>query len=97
MTDTERAIEILQEMWREFKEYRLILSFEDAIDDPSGERADALMIAQVSTEKQVAVKPSVSGKTTRHYACPSCKGPIGINANHCFHCGQKLDWEGDDE
>lgn len=42
---------------------------------------------------------SVWGDSTTHYCngCPVCKNNVGIDANYCRHCGQKLDWSDKDE
>lgn len=29
--------------------------------------------------------------------CPICKQELLILGNYCLHCGQKVDWSGDDE
>lgn len=31
-------------------------------------------------------------KTHFYNACPSCKDNVGIDANYCRHCGQKICW-----
>ena len=53
-----------------------------------------------TVEKQKAKKPqkteSEGYRYTDTYRCPNCGGNFsgtGI-ANYCYHCGQKLDWEG---
>lgn len=54
-------------------------------------------------QKQIPKKPIKDRKQeiryTSSYSCPSCGGGFtgtGI-ADYCYHCGQKLDWSGDDE
>ena len=32
-------------------------------------------------------------KTHYYNGCPVCKNNVGIDANYCRHCGQKLDWK----
>ena len=32
-------------------------------------------------------------KTYYYNGCPVCKNNVGIIANYCKHCGQKLDWK----
>ena len=34
---------------------------------------------------------------TDSYRCPNCKGNFSATgiANHCYHCGQAIDWGGD--
>lgn len=34
-------------------------------------------------------------KTYFFNGCPNCKGNVGIQAEYCRHCGQKLEWEED--
>ena len=53
-----------------------------------------------AVEKQKAKKPqkteSEGYRYTDTYRCPNCGGNFsgtGI-ANYCYHCGQKIDWEG---
>ena len=55
---------------------------------------------RAAVEKQKAKKPqkteSEGYRYTDTYRCPNCGGNFsgtGI-ANYCYHCGQKLDWEG---
>jgi hypothetical protein len=50
-------------------------------------------------EKQIEKEPikdrEQSIRYTSAYSCPACGGGFtgtGI-ANHCYHCGQKLDWK----
>ena len=42
---------------------------------------------------------SVWGDSTTHYynGCPVCKNNVGIDANYCRLCGQKLDWSDKNE
>ena len=37
------------------------------------------------------------GDSKTHFfnACPNCKGNVGIQAEYCRHCGQKLEWDED--
>jgi hypothetical protein len=53
-------------------------------------------------KKQIPVKPLKDREQeiryTSAYSCPACGGNFtgtGI-ANHCYHCGQKLDWDWDE-
>ena len=79
--DNNKVAEWLEEL----KQYR-------AIGKPEKCRA--------AVEKQKAKKPqkteSEGYRYTDTYRCPNCGGNFsgtGI-ANYCYHCGQKLDWEG---
>ena len=79
--DNNKVAEWLEEL----KQYR-------AIGTPEKCRA--------AVEKQKAKKPqkteSEGYRYTDTYRCPNCGGNFsgtGI-ANYCYHCGQKLDWEG---
>ena len=56
---------------------------------------------RAAMEKQTAKKPkkteSEGYRYTDTYRCPNCGGNFsgtGI-ADYCYHCGQKLDWEGE--
>lgn len=68
----------------------------------TGEHLEALDIAIQALEKQVAKKPIKSDvKAIRYvntYYCPVCQlGITGTNiAKWCYHCGQKLDWSGEE-
>ena len=75
------AIDALEEI----KQYRAIGTVEEC---------------RAAVEKQKAKKPqkteSEGYRYTDTYRCPNCGGNFsgtGI-ANYCYHCGQKLDWEG---
>ena len=57
---------------------------------------------RAAMEKQTAKKPkkteSEGYRYTDTYRCPNCGGNFsgtGI-ADYCYHCGQKLDWEGEE-
>jgi hypothetical protein len=57
---------------------------------------------RAAVEKQTAKKPkkteSEGYRYTDTYRCPNCGGNFsgtGI-ADYCYHCGQKLDWEGEE-
>lgn len=80
--------EYIEELEAEVEEYR-------AIGAPEECRA--------AVEKQTAKKPrkteSEGYRYTDTYRCPNCGGNFsgtGI-ADYCYHCGQKLDWRGNDE
>lgn len=52
-----------------------------------------------AVEKQIPLKPiknrEQETRYTSAYSCPTCDGGFsgtGI-AKHCYHCGQKLDWD----
>lgn len=35
-------------------------------------------------------------KSHFYNGCPKCWQNVGIDANYCRHCGQKLDWSDED-
>lgn len=66
-------------------------------------RAEAIDMAINTLEKQIPKKPVKSEKQVVRYVntyyCPICNlGITGTNiAKWCYHCGQKLNWEDDEE
>lgn len=83
MEDLEMAIKALEEV----QQYRTIGTVEEC---------------RAAMEKQTAKKPkkteSEGYRYTDTYRCPNCGGNFsgtGI-ADYCYHCGQKLDWEGEE-
>ena len=79
------AIDIAIQALEEIQQYRAIGTVEEC---------------GAAVEKQKAKKPqkteSEGYRYTDTYRCPNCGGNFsgtGI-ANYCYHCGQKLDWEG---
>lgn len=63
----------------------------------------ALEEVRDAVERQQAKKPNKVGtegyRYTDTYRCPTCDGNFsgtGI-ADYCYHCGQKLNWEGTEE
>ena len=53
------------------------------------------MIVQ-ALEKQIPKKPKTDDRYIM-YICPCCNDFIKVNHNYCTNCGQKLDWESDEE
>lgn len=69
----------------------------------NGERIESTKTAIQALEKQIPKKPIKSEEQSVRYVntyyCPVCRlGITGTNiAKWCYHCGQKLDWRGDNE
>lgn len=68
------------------------------------ERDIALAIAQEALEKQIPKEPIKDNDqnvryTIMCYICPNCgKGFAGTGiAVYCYHCGQALDWNDEEE
>lgn len=86
--------EELQEMKKDFAE---------ALSDwRQYRKVGTLEECRAAMEKQTAKKPkkteSEGYRYTDTYRCPNCGGNFsgtGI-ADYCYHCGQKLDWEGEE-
>ena len=67
--------------------------------------SDALGVAISATEKQDAMKPTHEATIYKSLTCPRCKNVIDkfeefvpgqiirIKHQHCWFCGQKLDWD----
>lgn len=47
-------------------------------------------------EKQIPKKPKTDDRYIM-YICPCCNDFIKVNHNYCTNCGQRLDWESDEE
>lgn len=83
----EKAIEILMDIQSDWED---------------GEEYEAFNTALKALEKQIPKKPISDGSNIRYtpvYSCPKCGNRItgtGI-AEYCYHCGQKLHWEVEDE
>ena len=66
------------------------------------ETLDSYIIGIKALEKQIAKKPIKAQEHIRYamcYVCPNCGKTFsgtGI-ANYCYHCGQRLDWSGEDD
>lgn len=66
------------------------------------ERDIALALAQKALDKQIPKKPIQSRNSILYalsYICPSCGGGFsgtGI-ADYCYHCGQALDWNDEEQ
>lgn len=56
----------------------------------------SLVIAINAIEKQVPKKPKTDDRYIM-YICPCCNDFIKVSHNYCTNCGQKLDWESDEE
>ena len=68
-----------------------------------GEQKEAFQIAINALEKQIPKKAIITGHNnainTDVGYCPICKGVIlrACDNSYCPDCGQKLDWESDEE
>lgn len=79
--------------------------YEMGLDMATKEDQTATYILQVLVDKETPKKVIklpfkdiygyLWGDSKTHYynGCPVCKNNVGISANYCRHCGQKLDWE----
>lgn len=83
----EDALQVAIKALEELQQYRTIGTVEEC---------------RAAMEKQTAKKPkkteSEGYRYTDTYRCPNCGGNFsgtGI-ADYCYHCGQKLDWEGEE-
>ena len=79
-----------------------ILTYEDAAAWDAYHAIGTPEECQAAVEKQTEKKPkkteSEGYRYTDTYRCPNCGGNFsgtGI-ADYCYHCGQKLDWEGEE-
>lgn len=62
------------------------------------EYAEAFEMAKEVIEKQIAKKPMKVIKGDKNLPdgfalCPVCRDWVGSTFNYCTKCGQKLDWE----
>lgn len=75
----------------------------DSCTDTQFDYIEEIEIATKSLKKQIPMKPIKSEEQSVRYVntyyCPVCRlGITGTNiAKWCYHCGQKLDWRGDNE
>ena len=51
---------------------------------------EVLGVAVWAMKKQIPMKPLSS---YGEYTCPMCEITVSKGDEHCWHCGQKLDWE----
>jgi transcription initiation factor IIE alpha subunit len=71
------------------------------------ELTESMRLAVQALEKQISKKPTYEGDgyADEHlvydtWICPCCEKRYEVdydNYDYCPNCGQKLDWEGDDE
>lgn len=59
-------------------------------------QSEAFQMAINALEKQVPKKPKTDDRYII-YICPCCNDFIKVNHNYCTNCGQRLDWESDEE
>lgn len=70
---------------------------------------DAVDVATVALKKQIPMKPieriatspvkignGIFGSGVKVHNCPNCNGLISPVHKCCYHCGQKLDWNTND-
>lgn len=80
------------------KNMRLYMQIEDENNDCKFTEDDykANEMAIQTLEKQIPQKPKTDDRYVM-YICPCCNNFIKLCKNYCENCGQKLDWEDDDE
>lgn len=64
--------------------------------NPDCKTMDAIGYAIQVLEKQIPKKPKTDDRYII-YICPCCNDFIKVNHNYCTNCGQRLDWESDEE
>ena len=92
MNDIEKAIEILKEQYTTVSK---CLSIKEAT-----EQNTAINLAISALEKQIPEKPKQYTDTFKmtYYFCPICEYVrITGNQKRCDVCGQKIDWEVENE
>ncbi len=66
--------------------------FSNSPDIVSDEAIESVEIAIEAMQKQDPMTPM---SNQGEYNCPMCELTIAEGDEYCWHCGQKLDWEGE--
>jgi lipopolysaccharide biosynthesis regulator YciM len=96
MTNKE-AIEIINKM---LTGYRAYIKHSGTDEDANAHvlaQMQALEIAITALQKQIAVKPHYNCEHIEEFSvelfhCPACNIQIWPSCNHCYDCGQQIDW-----
>lgn len=99
----EKAIEVLKEINTILKTQHMCKVLDDELTKKDVEdyksRFASVNLAISAIEKQIPKKPKQYTDTFKmtYYFCPICYVRITGNQKRCDVCGQKIDWEEEDE